>query len=105
MQRDGSGCPFWYWENDYEVVLRDMARKGELNKEDYEKVVEVFGECRNEAESSQRKEIHVTGLRNSSDLHLERVVQQLVRLLSAICVLCVCILLVLLGILLVCIVK
>jgi hypothetical protein len=56
---------------------------------------------------AQIEEIHGTRtiLNKSSDFHLERVLQQVVRILSAICVVCVFIMLVLLAMLLVSLVK
>ena len=83
-QRDGSGCPFFYWEADYIKHILKMLKeggngtceaqsKGESNLRPYAGLMD--NAVANKAQGSQGKD------------------QDVVRLLNVICVLCVCIVL------------
>lgn len=82
MQRDGSGCPIFRWEEEYVSLLKRLKKEGKLEVEDGvldDKLSEV---------KSKKKGKHVD---QQSVMLL-----QVVSLLKAILIVCACILLVML---------
>lgn len=70
FQRDGTGCPFWYWEEDYrKKVMSDAQQRNDAN-------------MMNDARSFK-----MIDAPRKNDISVE-----VVRLLKSICLLCLCIL-------------
>ncbi|KAJ1298575.1 hypothetical protein BS78_01G463900 [Paspalum vaginatum] len=77
-QRDGSGCPFWHWEEDYPERLRKVMREGKLDKQDANLVMNIY--C--QAESSRRD--------GDDNMHaVAKELEKLVGVFKSICVVCV----------------
>ncbi|CAN6347152.1 unnamed protein product [Urochloa humidicola] len=73
-KRNGTGCPFWYWEEDYRSLLKSRAQ---IVDESRHEVVPQRRQMENSDESKKKKD----GTSN-----------EIVRLLKSMCFLCVCIL-------------
>ncbi|KAG2593047.1 hypothetical protein PVAP13_5NG632029 [Panicum virgatum] len=79
-KRDGTGCPFWFWKEDYVEHLKkigilnggEWSRKGNIKDDDEKMMLGNGGTSRKEEDSSA----------------------EVVRLLRSICMLCYCILVV-----------
>ncbi|CAN6286842.1 unnamed protein product [Urochloa humidicola] len=102
-KRDGSGCPFWYWEEDYVDVVAgkipshgkgSRARSGKGNRDNVSRGI-VQGE------SSM---MGVVGMMNK-EAELVGIGKELVSLVKVICVTAICMLFVLILIVVVLLVK
>ncbi|CAN6319965.1 unnamed protein product [Urochloa humidicola] len=88
-KQDGTGCSFWYWEDDY---LDKLGRQGSENRV---RTARMQGDW-----SNSRK-----GMVVNKDVDLVGIVKELVTFVKAICLLLLCILFVLVLILVVQLIK
>ncbi|CAL4952116.1 unnamed protein product [Urochloa decumbens] len=93
-KRDGSGCPFWFWKDEYISFLastgRYVASAGANNGVESMHVAESSMDG---TDSRMKGEIGFSGIVSvKSESELIAICKEVVRLLKALCFLCVCML-------------